>query len=201
MHKFCQPESSPTGVNTSAQRGRSVGDPPPSEESVRSQSCLPCGAVKVQIQIITQPNQGHSTKDCNPKKTGKTGSNTENRRGNSFVSSAARKHTCFQIFTAKHLITKQLRDDTNRGGIGGVTRKLRDRLRGPRYGDQTGADAGASHALTGSFLRLPHIGARLGQPDMREHAADEMARHLRRIDGVVVERRNDGENGGAGFGR
>jgi hypothetical protein len=117
MHKFCQPESFPTGVNTSAQTGRSVSDRPSAVESVWSQSCLPCGAAKVRIQVLTQLDRGHSTKDYNPKKTGKTRSNTENRRGNSFVSNASRKHSYFQIFTAKHLKTKRLRDDINRGGV------------------------------------------------------------------------------------
>jgi hypothetical protein len=108
MHKFRQPESSRTGVHTSAQSGRSVGNPPPAEEPVWSQSCLQSGAAKVRIQVLTQPDRGHSTKDYNRKKNGKTRSNPENMPDNSFVSNAAYKHTCFQIFTTKHLRTKRL---------------------------------------------------------------------------------------------
>jgi len=35
---------------------------------------------------------------------------------------------------------------------------------------------------------LPYIRARLRQPDVGQHPADELARHLGRIDGVAIER-------------
>src|SRR6185437_7017070 len=68
--------------------------------------------------------------------------------------------------------------------------------------ESIGGDKGGCQAkVTGSLLfRLPDACARLGQADVGQDAADELAGEFGRVRGFQVERGNDGENGCAGFG-
>src|SRR6185437_13560486 len=50
------------------------------------------------------------------------------------------------------------------------------------------------------LFRLPDASAGLRQADVSQDAADELAGELGRVCGFQIERRNDGENGCAGFG-
>jgi len=55
-------------------------------------------------------------------------------------------------------------------------------------------------ADTSLFFGLPDIGSGLGQADVGEHAASELAGHDGGIGGRLIEGRNAGEDGGAGLG-
>ena len=50
------------------------------------------------------------------------------------------------------------------------------------------------------LFRLPHVGSRLGQADVSQHAEGELARHLGGIYGVVIESGYAGEDDRSGLG-